>query len=91
MKTYFFAAKIPNLKIITFFSCFSVKFSIPHEKSISSRCSLDLMRSFFLHLLLHFGGAKHCGNDFIAHVSSLMYLNVSLGIFMYLYVCFETG
>jgi hypothetical protein len=39
-------------------------FDIAFEKSISSRCSLDLMRSFCFHMLFVFCGAKHCGNDF---------------------------
>ena len=70
LKTYisyenlFFCCKNLKLENYPLLPCFSVKFSIPHEKSISSRCSLDLMRSFFLHLLFHFGGAKHCRNDF---------------------------
>ena len=75
MKTYFFSCKNSKLENYTLFRSFSVKFSIPREKSISSRCSLDLMRSFCLHLLFHFGGAKHCGNDFpqesVSHAASL--------------------
>ena len=76
MKTYFFCCKNPKLEDYTIFLCFFCQiFDIAREKSISSRCSLDLMRSFCLHLLFHFGGAKHCGNDFpqesVSHAASL--------------------